>query len=44
MLDAVQVAASYEHTDAREYETLLAESTDPQLEDEQLVEVLAAPL
>ena len=40
----MQIAASYEHTDVREYETLLAEATDPQLEDERLIQVPAAPL
>lgn len=39
VINDVQVAASYEHADAREYETLLAEATDPELEDERLVQV-----
>jgi rubrerythrin len=39
MLTALQVAAFYEHDDAREYETLLSEATDPQLEDERLIQV-----
>jgi hypothetical protein len=42
VLAALQVAAFYEHANAREYETLLAEATDPQLEDERLIQVPAA--
>ena len=35
----LQVAAAYEHADAGEYAELLAEATDPQLEDERLAQV-----